>query len=1033
MNSKTAARISFQAVLAALLFALVAGVCLVGATVPAFAAGPTSHSQSDIRKYVNSQNVDFTSATTYSSKPNAKKGSYKAGKVSSTSQNNALKAVKVMRYIAGVGTGVSLKTSYSEYAQAASLVNAANNTGLSHTPSKPSGMSKNLYKKGYTGAGKSNLARGYNSIANTILGYMDDSDANNIPTVGHRRWVINPTMKYAGFGQVNSYSAMYAHDASAKSSITKVAWPAKNMPTELFGSSQAWNLSFKPSDIGSASSVKVTLKRSRGNKKWTFSSKSSNGYFKASYAGYGALEGCVIFRPNGVGDYRSGDKFTVTVRGNKGSYTYKVVFFDLYPVNSVTLYGSTDMTRSSSVNTAALSNGKTITVTKDWASRQLFAAQDRTSAKTTGAKYLAAQSSWHATTWKSSDTSVVSVAAKSTSKTYSAVTTGGRTFTTDQIGVLTIKKTGTAKITGTVNGVSKTVTVKVVAANLSKASAGSVSSVTYNGRAQTPSAPSLTYTCHNSSENNVKTTLKAGTDYTVSYKNNVNAGTASIVYTGKGNYTGTYTKTFTINKATPKYTVPTGLTAKYGSKLSSVALPSGFVWKSPATTVGTIGTHTYAATYTPSDTANYKTVSSVSITVNVVANTLTKSMFSVDTSASTYTGRSITKTIKSTSGLTSGVSYTVAYKNNVNAGTATITITGKGNYSGTLTYTFAINKAASSVSLAKKAVTYNGKAQAYAGYASKSGSSGAVSYAYYSDAACTKVLATSSVKNAGVYYVKATVAADTNYNAATSAAVTFTIDKAVPSYTVPSGLKAEYGSKLSSVALPSGFAWKSPSSSVGMAGLHYFVATYTPSDTVNYSTVSNISVPVTVARKSSGGMTGGSTTGGNTGGSTGGSTTGGSGNAGGATGVSSTGGSATSGSGAAGGATAGGSSAGSSDGDAVHSGGGSGSSQAFSGPRASKRSSLAKVKVSTKTVKRAKVKKKAVSVKAIKVSGAKGKVTFKKLSGSKKLKVNKKTGKIKVKKGTKRGTYKVKVKVRIAGKGAHKAATKTVTVKIKVK
>lgn len=72
------------------------------------------------------------------------------------------------------------------------------------------------------------------------------------------------------------------------------------------------------------------------------------------------------------------------------------------------------------------------------------------------------------------------------------------------------------------------------------------------------------------------------------------------------------------------------------------------------------------------------------------------------------------------------------------------------------------------------------------------------------------------------------------------------------------------------------------------------------------------------------------------------------------------------------------------------------------------------------------------------VAGAKGKLSFKKISvTSKKYKkqftVNKKTGKITVKKGTKKGNYKIKVKVSAAGTKDYAAASKKVTVKIKVK
>lgn len=92
-----------------------------------------------------------------------------------------------------------------------------------------------------------------------------------------------------------------------------------------------------------------------------------------------------------------------------------------------------------------------------------------------------------------------------------------------------------------------------------------------------------------------------------------------------------------------------------------------------------------------------------------------------------------------------------------------------------------------------------------------------------------------------------------------------------------------------------------------------------------------------------------------------------------------------------------------------------------------------KVKTSKKTVRRSALRRKAKTVKAVKVSGAKGTVSYKKLSGSKKLTVDKTSGKIKVKKGTRKGTYRIKVKVSAAGDGNYMAGSKTVTVKVKVR
>ena len=47
------------------------------------------------------------------------------------------------------------------------------------------------------------------------------------------------------------------------------------------------------------------------------------------------------------------------------------------------------------------------------------------------------------------------------------------------------------------------------------------------------------------------TAMKEGTDFTVTYKNNTNAGTATATVTGKGNYTGTKDITFTITDSMP--------------------------------------------------------------------------------------------------------------------------------------------------------------------------------------------------------------------------------------------------------------------------------------------------------------------------------------------------------------------------------------------------------------------------------------------------------------------------------------------------
>ena len=89
----------------------------------------------------------------------------------------------------------------------------------------------------------------------------------------------------------------------------------------------------------------------------------------------------------------------------------------------------------------------------------------------------------------------------------------------------------------------------------------------------------------------------------------------------------------------------------------------------------------------------------------------------------------------------------------------------------------------------------------------------------------------------------------------------------------------------------------------------------------------------------------------------------------------------------------------------------------------------------TATVKYSKVKKANQTLlrsKVLTVSKAKGAVTYTKVSGNSKITIAKKTGKVTVKKGLKKGTYKVKVKVKAAGTKNYKASSaKTVTFKVK--
>ena len=190
------------------------------------------------------------------------------------------------------------------------------------------------------------------------------------------------------------------------------------------------------------------------------------------------------------------------------------------------------------------------------------------------------------------------------------------------------------------------------------------------------------------------TGLVENTDYTVTFNNNVNAGenTAMAVIMGTGNYDGTLIKNFTI---TPKW-----LTSQMVSDIADQPYTGEQI--TPAVTVvddstplveGKDFTVTYGnntevgtgkGTVTIKGTGNY--TGEVTKTFNIT-NTGTFKVF-VDNSEHTYNGNAHTPTVVVyavdkngvMTPLTANIDYDVTYADNIDAGTASVTITGKGAY-----------------------------------------------------------------------------------------------------------------------------------------------------------------------------------------------------------------------------------------------------------------------------------------------------------------------------------------------------------------
>ncbi|MGN0594766.1 MAG: RCC1 domain-containing protein [Hominimerdicola sp.] len=199
---------------------------------------------------------------------------------------------------------------------------------------------------------------------------------------------------------------------------------------------------------------------------------------------------------------------------------------------------------------------------------------------------------------------------------------------------------------------------------------------------------------------NGDTVLTKNTDYVVRYINNINIGTATIIISGKGDYIGTTNKTFSIVKNIGKCTVTlstescnyTGsaikpkVTVKYGN--TTLTMGTDYVMRyANNVNVGTAsvvisGCNSYAGTIT-------KTFEIVDNTIN-----LSKCEITLSKTNYTYTGSAIKPkvTVKyNGETLVSGTDYAVRYMDNTEKSTATVIISGKGNYSGRIEKTFTIS------------------------------------------------------------------------------------------------------------------------------------------------------------------------------------------------------------------------------------------------------------------------------------------------------------------------------------------------------
>ncbi len=209
--------------------------------------------------------------------------------------------------------------------------------------------------------------------------------------------------------------------------------------------------------------------------------------------------------------------------------------------------------------------------------------------------------------------------------------------------------------------------------------------------------------------------LTEGSDYLLSYKDNVDPGTAAVIITGTGAYSGAMLTTFTIEKSISQVSLaPIEPQAWTGKAVTPEVV---LVDKGGALVPDVDYTLSYAnnvasgnaevtiegkGIYTGKTTATFvicKDISAASI---------------APITAQSWTGRPLTPVVKVADGpttLLADVDYTLSYAENVEPGRATVLVTGTGKYAGSCSATFAIVKDLAKVTVAPiPAQAWTGKA-----------------------------------------------------------------------------------------------------------------------------------------------------------------------------------------------------------------------------------------------------------------------------------------------------------------------------------
>lgn len=297
---------------------------------------------------------------------------YAIGQLDSTYLNDGLRLLNFYRWLAGLES-VTLSDHLNVQAQYGAVVLAANDS-LTHTPKKPADMSESFYRMGANACAGSNISMRFGYDIGTLLqsalqAHMDELSPSNRLDLGHRRWLLDPSLGKVGFGLATSatnrqyITVPISDDTGTGVMPESLLWPAAGyFPSNIFNPGTPWSVILDTATyrIPRETQLQITVTRHRDGKTFVIpvldgqAQLTDEGtYLLVNDQNYGA--GCCISFSIGKtalgddsywGDYTVSIAGLYTLDGQHAPMEYTVRFFDAENLSQPSAWATEEVTEA---------------------------------------------------------------------------------------------------------------------------------------------------------------------------------------------------------------------------------------------------------------------------------------------------------------------------------------------------------------------------------------------------------------------------------------------------------------------------------------------------------------------------------------------------------------------------------------------------------------------------------------------------------------------------------------------------------------